>query len=57
MKSKDTDFPDLLLQQFNCREAEEAARVAGSKDGKAKGDSEEEQQSELPEEEKSKDEE
>lgn len=32
MKSKDTDFPDSLLQQFNFGGAEEAAAAEESED-------------------------
>lgn len=47
MKSKDADFPESLLQQFNFREAEEAATVEESENVEAteeiEGESEEEQ--------------
>lgn len=48
MKSKDTDFPNLLLQQFNFRETEEVVTAEGSEAAKEK-ESEEDQQPEQKE--------
>lgn len=42
MKSKDIDFPNLLLQQFNFGEAEETTTAEESGDGDAERESEEE---------------
>lgn len=49
MRSKDADFPELLLQQSHFGRAEEAALTEMSEDAGAEGESEEEQQLEKGE--------
>lgn len=49
MRSKDADFPELLLQQSNFGRAEEAALTEVSEDVEAERESEEEQQLEQGE--------